>query len=72
MQAYHSARVQWGWETFEAKFLKAERVSELQRLQLELLRSGYRMLRPTGFLVYSTCRFASARATLYLYSTASS
>ncbi|KAL1525040.1 hypothetical protein AB1Y20_019913 [Prymnesium parvum] len=51
----------WGWETFEAKFLRPERIDELHRLQLDLLRSGYRMLREGGYLVYSTCSFARAQ-----------
>ena len=49
---------QWGWETFEAKFLRAERVDELHRLQLQLVHAGFKLLRPGGHLVYSTCSFA--------------
>ena len=51
-----SLRLQWGWETFEAKFLRPERLSELAALQLQLLGAGYALLRPGGCLVYSTCR----------------
>lgn len=52
---------QWGWETFEARFLQPERLATLAALQLGLLRQGFRLLRPGGALVYSTCSFARAQ-----------
>ena len=52
---------QWGWETFERRFLEPERLTSLARLQLQLLRTGFRQLRPGGVLVYSTCSFAHAQ-----------
>ena len=52
---------QWGWDTFERRFLQPERLTDLAKLQMELLRSGYRVLKPGGTLVYSTCSFAKAQ-----------
>ena len=52
---------QWGWSTFERRFLDADRLTALATLQLGLLRSGFRALRPGGSLVYSTCSFAKAQ-----------
>jgi len=52
---------QWGWGTFEARFLQPERLSTIAALQLELLRSGFRSLRSGGTLVYSTCSFTRAQ-----------
>ena len=51
----------WGWESFERRFLQPERIAMLQALQLRLLRNGFRLLRPGGALVYSTCSFARAQ-----------
>ena len=52
---------QWGWETFERRFLDPTRLTELASLQAALLRSGFRVLRPGGALIYSTCSFARAQ-----------
>ena len=52
---------QWGWETFERRFLEPERLTSLAELQLQLLLNGYRQLRRGGVLVYSTCSFAKAQ-----------
>jgi 16S rRNA C967 or C1407 C5-methylase (RsmB/RsmF family) len=52
---------QWGWDTFERRFLDPERLQALEALQLSLLQSGFRLLRPGGSLVYSTCSFAKAQ-----------
>lgn len=49
---------QWGWETFEQRFLCKERLATLEQLQRALLRNGFARLRPGGVLVYSTCSFA--------------
>ena len=51
----------WGWESFERRFLCAERIANLRALQLELMAAGFRLLRPGGALVYSTCSFAVAQ-----------
>jgi len=51
----------WGWETFERRFLEPSRLASLAELQLALLRNGFRLLRPGGTLVYSTCSFARAQ-----------
>ena len=52
---------QWGWETFERRFLDESRLADLADLQIALLSSGFRNLRPGGTLVYSTCSFARAQ-----------
>ena len=52
---------QWGWSTFERRFLDADRLQALATLQLGLLRSGFRALRLGGGLIYSTCSFAKAQ-----------
>jgi len=52
---------QWGWETFERRFLDPERLTTLARLQAALLATGFGMLKDGGTLVYSTCSFARAQ-----------
>jgi 16S rRNA C967 or C1407 C5-methylase (RsmB/RsmF family) len=52
---------QWGWETFERRFLDTERLTSLTTLQAALLAAGFRALKPGGTLVYSTCSFARAQ-----------
>ncbi|KAG0585426.1 hypothetical protein KC19_2G010900 [Ceratodon purpureus] len=48
---------QWGWETFERRFLNEDRIASITSLQLRLLSNGFRLLNPGGTLVYSTCSF---------------
>eukprot|EP01147_Barroeca_monosierra_P009394 gene9394-1641_t len=48
---------EWGWETFEKRFLDPERVSTLESLQRGLIQNGFSLLRAGGRLVYSTCSF---------------
>jgi 16S rRNA C967 or C1407 C5-methylase (RsmB/RsmF family) len=48
---------QWGWETFEKRFLNEERIASITSLQLSLLSNGFRLLDPGGTLIYSTCSF---------------
>lgn len=48
---------QWGWETFERRFLNEDRIASVTSLQLRLLSNGFRLLNPGGTLVYSTCSF---------------
>eukprot|EP00048_Salpingoeca_helianthica_P024258 m.30858 g.30858 ORF g.30858 m.30858 type:complete len:387 (+) comp9274_c0_seq2:1657-2817(+) len=52
---------QWGWDTFQERFLNPDRLAGLQQLQRGLLQAGFRMLRPGGTLVYSTCSMARAQ-----------
>lgn len=47
----------WGWDTLKKRVLDQERLTNLQTLQRNLIRNGYRMLKPGGRLVYSTCSF---------------
>ena len=46
---------QWGWETLETRLLDPGRVQTVTALQLALLQNGFRLLKPGGELVYSTC-----------------
>jgi 16S rRNA C967 or C1407 C5-methylase (RsmB/RsmF family) len=52
---------QWGWDTFERRFLDADRVASITLLQLQLLTNGFRLLKPGGTLVYSTCSFTKTQ-----------
>jgi 16S rRNA C967 or C1407 C5-methylase (RsmB/RsmF family) len=49
----------WGWDAFETRVLDPQRVAELGSLQRALLANGFRLLRPGGVLVYSTCSFSA-------------
>eukprot|EP00051_Salpingoeca_urceolata_P024412 m.428806 g.428806 ORF g.428806 m.428806 type:complete len:494 (-) comp20233_c0_seq31:3751-5232(-) len=51
----------WGWDTFEARVMDAERMASLQTLQRGLLENGFRLLAPGGSLVYSTCSLTLAQ-----------
>lgn len=44
-----------GWGTFERRVMDPERLRSLGTLQRSLIRNGYRLLKPGGTLVYSTC-----------------
>ena len=47
---------EWGWDAFREHVLVGpEHLRELESLQRGLLRTGFRLLRPGGKLVYSTC-----------------
>ncbi|KAI8613452.1 S-adenosyl-L-methionine-dependent methyltransferase [Chytriomyces sp. MP71] len=46
-----------GWDKFEAYFFDKERMDGLETLQRNLLSNGFRLLKPGGILVYSTCSF---------------
>uniref|UniRef100_A0A7S1SPF9 SAM-dependent MTase RsmB/NOP-type domain-containing protein n=1 Tax=Tetraselmis chuii TaxID=63592 RepID=A0A7S1SPF9_9CHLO len=48
-----------GWGQFEAKFLS--RLNDLEGLQRGLLRQGFRLVKPGGVLVYSTCSMTRAQ-----------
>lgn len=52
---------QWGWDSFERRFLEPSRLRDLAQLQAGLLRVGFHQLRPGGALIYSTCSFARAQ-----------
>ncbi|XP_021908189.1 uncharacterized protein LOC110822388 isoform X2 [Carica papaya] len=52
----------WGWTTLQRRVLDAERTDRsLTTLQLKLLTNGFRLLRPGGSLVYSTCSLTVAQ-----------
>lgn len=48
---------EWGWETFQRRVLNPERIQSLRILQQKLLQNGFKLLKPGGTLVYSTCSF---------------
>ncbi|KAI9357263.1 S-adenosyl-L-methionine-dependent methyltransferase [Zopfochytrium polystomum] len=47
-----------GWEQFEAYYSNEQKMNELEQLQRSLIRNGFRLLKPGGTLVYSTCSFS--------------
>ncbi|KAJ3193819.1 hypothetical protein HK101_004034 [Irineochytrium annulatum] len=47
-----------GWDKFESYFFDPVKMNALERLQRGLLMNGFRLLRPGGVLVYSTCSFS--------------
>ncbi|KAI8894364.1 S-adenosyl-L-methionine-dependent methyltransferase [Globomyces pollinis-pini] len=54
MEKYHVN----GWQNFEEQFMNRDRLSTLETLQRALLVNGFRLLKPGGILVYSTCSFS--------------
>ncbi|ORZ02813.1 S-adenosyl-L-methionine-dependent methyltransferase [Syncephalastrum racemosum] len=46
---------QWGWDAFEKNFMDPDRIDTIAELQRNLLAQGWRMLKPGGVAVYSTC-----------------
>ncbi len=51
----------WGWLTFEKRVLNPKRLKILASLQRALLLNGFRLLKPGGTLIYSTCSFCRAQ-----------
>uniref|UniRef100_A0A7S2TVE5 SAM-dependent MTase RsmB/NOP-type domain-containing protein n=2 Tax=Lotharella oceanica TaxID=641309 RepID=A0A7S2TVE5_9EUKA len=49
------------WKDFETKVLVPERLQSLSKLQYNLLKNGFRLLKSGGVLVYSTCSFCKAQ-----------
>ena len=43
------------WDTFDDVVLGEQRAATVQVAQQELLRTGFTLLRPGGFIVYATC-----------------
>lgn len=52
------AREAHGWAEFARRHMTGERLAALETLQRRLLENGFRLLRPGGRLVYSTCSLA--------------
>ncbi|TPX55085.1 hypothetical protein CcCBS67573_g09516 [Chytriomyces confervae] len=48
---------QMGWEKFESTFFDPAKMDNLETLQRGLISNGFRLLKPGGVLVYSTCSF---------------
>ncbi|KAJ2096619.1 hypothetical protein GGI16_004801 [Coemansia sp. S142-1] len=46
---------QWGWEQLDARVVDGNRSVTVPILQSKLLENGWRLLKPGGVLVYSTC-----------------
>ncbi|XP_074348454.1 uncharacterized protein LOC141687167 isoform X4 [Apium graveolens] len=51
----------WGWTTLQRRVLNAERIDNLNVLQLLLLTNGFKLLKVGGYLVYSTCSLTVAQ-----------
>ncbi|KAH9325780.1 hypothetical protein KI387_005958, partial [Taxus chinensis] len=47
----------WGWDTLERRLLDIKRINSITHLQLQLLNNGFRLLKVSGILIYSTCSF---------------
>ncbi|KAJ2868702.1 hypothetical protein GGI22_000707 [Coemansia erecta] len=45
----------WGWEQLDACVINDNRSASVPLLQTKLLENGWRLLKPGGILVYSTC-----------------
>lgn len=54
-------RTQWSWETLEKRVLDPIRISELRDIQRGLIEQAFRLLKPGGHLVYSTCSMCKAQ-----------
>eukprot|EP01080_Neovahlkampfia_damariscottae_P011663 gene11663-4900_t len=46
-----------GWSNFEKIFNDENKLKEISNLQKKLLLNGFKLLKPGGYLVYSTCSF---------------
>lgn len=51
----------WGWTTLQRRVLNAQRIDNLNVLQLLLLTNGFKLLKVGGYLVYSTCSLTVAQ-----------
>ena len=58
MQAHIQKYIEKDWLGFESEFLSQSRLSTLHDLQFNLLSNGFKLLKPGGLLVYSTCSFS--------------
>ncbi|KAJ2228421.1 hypothetical protein H4R99_006190 [Coemansia sp. RSA 1722] len=56
----------WGWDQLETQVVGMERPSSVPVLQSRLLENGWRLLRPGGILVYSTCSLSRNQNELVL------
>ncbi|KAJ2670445.1 hypothetical protein GGH99_006257 [Coemansia sp. RSA 1285] len=45
----------WGWEQLDSRVINDNRSASVPLLQTRLLENGWRLLKPGGILVYSTC-----------------
>ncbi|GAA5800496.1 hypothetical protein HPULCUR_005927 [Helicostylum pulchrum] len=43
----------WGWNTFEKNFMDSNRILNITQLQRDLMKQGWKMLKPGGTMVYS-------------------
>ncbi|RKP03092.1 hypothetical protein CXG81DRAFT_17347 [Caulochytrium protostelioides] len=57
----HLVKQQAGDWVDVARFMDPQRLASLAQLQYALLENGFRLLKPGGVLVYSTCSFARAQ-----------
>ncbi|GLJ45248.1 hypothetical protein SUGI_0952370 [Cryptomeria japonica] len=52
---------QWGWDTLKRRLLDIKRINSISHLQLQLLNNGFRLLKVSGILVYSTCSLTTTQ-----------
>ncbi|KAL1923146.1 uncharacterized protein VTP21DRAFT_9522 [Calcarisporiella thermophila] len=58
---YTSCREGWDFDAFERQVLDPLRIDSIQQLQKNLLANGWRLLKPGGILVYSTCSLSKVQ-----------
>ncbi|KAF9579206.1 hypothetical protein BGW38_004629 [Lunasporangiospora selenospora] len=51
----------WGWDNFHKNFMSRDRLDSLRDLQRNLLLNGFRLTKPDGIIVYSTCSLSKAQ-----------
>ncbi|KAG0303783.1 hypothetical protein BGZ98_006286 [Dissophora globulifera] len=51
----------WGWDSFHKNFMAQDRLESLMDLQRGLLLNGFRLTKPGGIVVYSTCSLSRAQ-----------
>ena len=53
--------IQKDWSGFRKEFLDPARLAGLQDLQRGILENGFKLLKPGGILIYSTCSFSAGQ-----------
>ena len=48
-------QIQNNWKDFDLQLFSKDRLEQLYRSQYEILEAGFRLLKPGGILIYSTC-----------------
>lgn len=48
---------EWNMKDFEERFLDTKKLIEITKLQAGLLRNAFKLVKPSGIVIYSTCSF---------------